>query len=131
MLHPGVIARLWHLVCNFLWAGNDGSSDTRARVAWHTCILTRDQGGLGIIDLEMQSRALISKCIIHGLFLGHKPWKPFLRSAVVQCVPHVGGAWSPSYRFIFMDVQLIRLTSYFMRSILGVWHTLRRGIIHR
>ena len=41
MLHPGVISRLRHLVRNYLWAGSDGSHNTRARVAWHTCILPR------------------------------------------------------------------------------------------
>ena len=84
MLHPGVISRLRRLVRNYLWAGSDGTHDTRARVAWHTCILPREQGGLGIIDPEMQSRALISKCIIRGLFPGNEPWKSFVRHAVLH-----------------------------------------------
>ena len=59
MLHLGVIFRLRRLVRNYLWAGSDGTHDTRARVAWHTCILPREEGGLGIIDPEMQGRALL------------------------------------------------------------------------
>lgn len=87
MLHPGVIARLRRLVRNYLWAGSDGTEDTRARVAWPTCFLPIDQGGLGIIDPEIQSKALISKCIIRGLFPGNEPWKSFLRHAVRHSVP--------------------------------------------
>ena len=91
MLHPGVIARLRRLVRNYLWAGYDASHDTRDRVAWHTCILPRSQGGLGIIDPLMQSRALISKCIIQGLFPGDEPWKSFLRHAVLHSTPSITG----------------------------------------
>ena len=131
MLHPGVISRLRRLVRNYLWAGSDGTHDTRARVAWHTCILPREQGGLGIIDPEMQSRALISKCIIRGLFPGNEPWKSFVRHAVLHSTPVRGGEWSPSYRFIFCDAALSHPASYFLRSILGVWQALRRSIIHR
>ena len=116
---------------NYLWAGCDASHDTRARVAWHTCILPRSQGGLGIIDPLMQSRALISKCIIRGLFPGDEPWKSFLRHAVLHSTPSLGGDWDPSYRFIFSDTALTPPRSYFLRSILGVWHALRREIIHR
>ena len=131
MLHPGVISRLRRLVRNYLWAGSDGTQDTRARVAWHTYILPRAEGGLGIIDLEIQSRALISKCIIRGLFPGNEPWKAFLRHAILQSVPTRGGPWRESYRFIFSDVARKRPSSFFLRSILGVWTTMRRGIIHR
>ena len=131
MLHLGVISRLRRLVHNYLWAGSDGSHNTRARVAWHTCILPRSQGGLGIIDPEMQSRALISKCIIQGLFPWNEPWKSFLRHAVLHSTPVGGGDWTPSYRFIFSAAVLTPPRSFFLRSILGVWHALRRDIIHR
>lgn len=131
MLHPGVIDRLKRLVRNYLWAGTDGSEDTRARVAWHTCFLPIDQGGLGIIDPEIQSKALISKCIIRGLFPGNEPWKSFLRHAVQHSVPQRGGSWSPSNRFIFSDAALTRPPPYFLDSILGIWKRMRRSIIHR
>ena len=41
------------LVCNFLWAGNDGTDDTKARVAWRTFIHAQSMGGLGIIDPKL------------------------------------------------------------------------------
>lgn len=131
MLHPGVISRLWCLVRNYRWAGSDGTHDTRARIAWHTCILPREEGGLGIIDPEMQSKALISKCIIRGLFPGNEPWKSFLRHVVLHSTPKKGDVWSPSYMFIFCEAALACPTSDFLRSILEVWQDLRRSIIHR
>lgn len=96
MLHDRVIVQLRRLIHNFLWLGFDGTRDTRAKVAWHTIILPREQGGLGIIDPEAQSRALISRFIIRGLFPGSEPWKIFLRAAVLQCSPRKGGNFQPS-----------------------------------
>lgn len=87
MLHPRVISQLKRLVCNFLWAGSDGMRDTRVNVHWSMVILPIEKGGLGIIDLEMQSQALISKFIVRGLFSSNEPWKAFLCSAVTECVP--------------------------------------------
>ena len=66
MLHTGIMHQLRRLVRNFLWGGSDGSHDTRARVRWDTIILPSAEGGLGIIDPEIQSRALLSKLIIRG-----------------------------------------------------------------
>lgn len=73
MMHLEVIAQVRCLVDSFLWAGSDGSWDTQARVAWHTLILPSEDGGLCIIDPEMQSRALISKCTNRGPCLGNEP----------------------------------------------------------
>ncbi|MCO5557347.1 hypothetical protein L7F22_010910 [Adiantum nelumboides] len=67
-LYPQALSRLCRLVRNFLWGGSDGTRDTRARVSWHTVILHRQKGGLGIIDLEMQSAALLLKLIVRGLY---------------------------------------------------------------
>lgn len=42
-------------------------------------ILPREEGGLGIIDPEIQSLSmLIPKLIVLGLFQGKEPWKAFL-----------------------------------------------------
>ena len=37
------VAQLRHLVWNFLWSGSDGSSDTRAKIAWQTVILHKQK----------------------------------------------------------------------------------------
>ena len=61
------VAQLRRLVRKFLWSGSDGSSTSRARVAWQTVILPQTEGGLGIIDPELQSQALLGKLVIRGL----------------------------------------------------------------
>ena len=55
----------------FLWSGQDGTTDTRARVRWETIIQPIAEGGLGLIDPEMQCRALLTKLIVRGLFPGN------------------------------------------------------------
>lgn len=87
MVHSGVMSQLRRLVRNFLWAGSDGTWDTVARVSWSTVIRTREDGGLGIIDPELKSGALVAKFIVRGLFPGNEPWKSFLRSAILECTP--------------------------------------------
>ncbi|MCO5552136.1 hypothetical protein L7F22_005646 [Adiantum nelumboides] len=69
--------QLRRLIKNFRFGGLDGSSDTRARVRWFTCILPTSQGGLGIIDPEMQSCALLT----------NEPWKMLLQSALATVTP--------------------------------------------
>lgn len=131
MLQPRVSSQLKRLVRNFLWAGSDGTRDTRARVRWSTVILPLEEGGLGIINPEIQSRALISKLIVRGLFPGNEPWKAFLRSAVTECTLAGSGLWRPSYRYIFSDSILQFTVSPFMRSLLSIWSSMRRSLIQR
>ncbi|MCO5552845.1 hypothetical protein L7F22_006363 [Adiantum nelumboides] len=78
-LHSGVMLQLRCLIRNFLFGGSDGTLDTRARVRWSTVILPTSQGSLGIIDREMESRALLTKLIVRGLFPGNEPWKMLLQ----------------------------------------------------
>ena len=68
MLHSGSIKQLRRLIGIFLWSGSDGIHDTRVRVRWSTVILPKAAGGLGIIDPEMQSKALLAKLVVRGLF---------------------------------------------------------------
>lgn len=49
------------------------------------------EGGLGIIDHEIHSRALISKLIVRGLLQHNEPSKAFLCSAVTDSVSLGGG----------------------------------------
>ncbi|MCO5592217.1 hypothetical protein L7F22_046215 [Adiantum nelumboides] len=76
------MAQLRRLTMHFLFGGSNGSRDTRARVCWWTVILPTSKGGLGIIDPELQSRALLTKLNVRGLFPGNEPWKMLLQSAL-------------------------------------------------
>ncbi|MCO5550636.1 hypothetical protein L7F22_004125 [Adiantum nelumboides] len=105
-LYPQALSRLRRLVRNFLWGGLDGTRDTRPRVSWRTVILPRQEGGLGIIDPEMQSAALLSKLIVRGLYPREESWKQFMLHGLSRCVPSSGcmdaaGPWRPSVRYTF------------------------------
>ncbi|MCO5591071.1 hypothetical protein L7F22_045048 [Adiantum nelumboides] len=135
-LYSRALSRLRCLVRNFLWGGSDGTRDTRPQVSWRTVILPRQEGGLGIIDPEMQSAALLSKLIVRGLYPGEEPWKQFMLHGLSRCVPSSGcmdaaGPWRPSIRYIFTTQSRLSTQhlSPFMYSIFRVWLTTCRGLI--
>lgn len=120
----------------FFWSGSDGSIDTRARVRWSTLILPRSEGGLAIIDPEIQIRALLSKLIVRGLFPGNEPWKKFFSAALLTVAPshgtRDGHSWAAGMRFLFTDAPLtVSDTSPFMQSILRIWSSMRAVLIRR
>ncbi|MCO5608458.1 hypothetical protein L7F22_062668 [Adiantum nelumboides] len=111
-LHGGVMRQFRQLIRNFLYGGSDGTHDTRARVRWSTVIMPTSQGGLGIIDPEMQSRVLLTKLIVRGLFPGNEPWKMLLQSDLATVTPTYGVRdgyiWTPGMRFLFTDAPVRR-----------------------
>ena len=135
MMHSGMMKQVRRLIRNFLWGGSDGTTDTRARVRWSTIILPREDGGLGIIDPEMQCKALLTKFIVRGLFPGNETWKLMLRSVLdtVTLRPMRGGqSWRPDVRYIFTTAPLsVSHLSPFIRSLLRTWISMRQGLIRR
>ncbi|MCO5549154.1 hypothetical protein L7F22_002620 [Adiantum nelumboides] len=120
-LHGGVMRQLRRLIRNFLYEGLDGTHDTRARVRWSTVIMPTSQGGLGIIDPEMQSRALLTKLIVRGLFPGNEPCKMLLQSDLATVTPTYGvrdgHIWTRGMRFLFIDApRKLPITSSRERS---------------
>ena len=87
MLHTRVMRQVRRLIRNFLWSGHDGSADTSARVRWETIIQPIVEGGLGVIDPEMQCRALFTKFIVRGFFPGNEAWKSPLISVLHTVTP--------------------------------------------
>ncbi|MCO5581462.1 hypothetical protein L7F22_035347 [Adiantum nelumboides] len=133
-LHGGVMRQLRRLIRNFLYGGSNGTHDTCARVRWSTVILSTSQGGLGIIDPEMQSRALLTKLIVRGLFPSNEPWKMLLQSDLDTVTPTYGvrdgHIWTLGMRFLFTDAPLRRdKVSTFMLSLLEIWNSMRKGLI--
>ncbi|MCO5556481.1 hypothetical protein L7F22_010030 [Adiantum nelumboides] len=63
------------------------------------------RGGLGIIDPEMQSCALLTKLIVKGLFPRNEPWKMLLQSGLATVTPTYGvrdgHIWTTGIRFMF------------------------------
>lgn len=58
----GVKADLDKIQRNFLWGGSEGRKKLHW-VDWNTVCKHKSEGGLGIIDLEIQNRALLTKWI--------------------------------------------------------------------
>ncbi|MCO5614189.1 hypothetical protein L7F22_068470 [Adiantum nelumboides] len=115
---------------------SDGTHDTCARVRWSTIIMPTSQGGLDIIDPEMQSRALLTKLIFRGLFPGNEPWKMLLQPDLDTVTPTYGvrddHIWTPGMRFMFTDAPVRRdRVSPLVRSLLQIWHSMRKGLIRR
>ncbi|MCO5595993.1 hypothetical protein L7F22_050045 [Adiantum nelumboides] len=112
-LHGRVMLLLRRLIRNFLFGGSDGTHDTRARVHWSTFIMATSQGGLGIIDLEMQSRVLLTKLNVRELFPGNEPWKMLLHSGLATVSPtygvREGHIWIPGMRRVSLAGELEKL----------------------
>ena len=84
------IGQIRRLIKNFLWSGGDGGF-ARGKVAWSTLILPKCHGGLGLIDPEDQSKAMIAKLIVRGQMPGDELWKKFLKLRLQEMMPKTGG----------------------------------------
>ena len=73
------ICQIQRLIRNFIWSGREGGRAC-AQVAWTTLILPKSKGGLGLIDPEDQSKALLAKLIVRGKLPGTEPWKMLLKA---------------------------------------------------
>ncbi len=66
--NPRMCSQVRGVVRNFIWS--EKADNARAKVKWETLVLPIPQGGLGIIDLKTQSKALLAKLLIRGLAPG-------------------------------------------------------------
>ena len=73
------VGQIQRLIRNFLWSGGEGAF-ARAKVAWSTLTLPKSKGGLGLIDPENQSKAMLAKLLVRGLLPGNETWKMILQS---------------------------------------------------
>lgn len=73
----------------FLWAGSDSSHDIKAHVAWPKVILPHSEGGMGVLDPEMQSWSSLRK--VRGPTLRDHTGKLLLKDGIRACVPRLGG----------------------------------------
>ncbi|MCO5573785.1 hypothetical protein L7F22_027559 [Adiantum nelumboides] len=90
------------------------------------------QGGLGIVDPEIQSRALLTKLIVRGLFPGNEPWKMLLQSDLDTVTPTYGvrdgHICTPGMRIMFTNVVVRQdRVSPFVRSLLQIWNSMRKS----
>lgn len=112
------------------WGGSDGYENTHVRLCKSTIIRPRHERGIGIINPQMQSKALLSKLNIRGFFLGNEPWKQLL-CLVLDLVALQHGtrdehSWRPNLSFLYSDAALsFSHVSPFVRSFLLMWSSMR------
>lgn len=73
-LHNGIITQLNKYMKHCLWRGSDLSSRKPSKAAWPMVCLPKQQGGLGVINLNSQNEALLLK-FLHKFFTrADIPW---------------------------------------------------------
>ena len=89
-LPKGVLQRLDYFRSRFFWQG-DGEKKKYRQAKWSVVCRPKDQGGLGIHDLQVKNEALLSKWLFKQL-PRDGVWKTFLVGQ--QIVPRA--YWKPS-----------------------------------
>jgi hypothetical protein len=91
------------------------ASNTRAKVKWDSLTLPLSSGGLGIIDPQAQSEALLAKLLVRGLALGGEPWKEILRHRAdqVHLPVHGKGPSNSDINWFFAAPKLKKLKCSF------------------
>lgn len=103
------IGQIRRLVNKFLWAGDERMA--RAKVAWNVITKFVLKGGLGIIDLVDQCRALLAKLVVRGLLPKDELWKTMFKQRCYQCAPQQGGPWENSLRSICLHTTNFTFSS--------------------
>jgi hypothetical protein len=70
---------------NFLWSGT--AIQTKARVAWRTCCMQREDGGLNMIKPQEALLALMAKWIVSALESGLSNFRNLIRYKLMHFQP--------------------------------------------
>jgi hypothetical protein len=73
-LHKGVIKQLDKYRKHCLWRGNDLNAKQPAKAAWSSVCLPRNEGGLGVINLETHNNSLLLKFLNKFFTKADIPW---------------------------------------------------------
>jgi hypothetical protein len=126
--NPKMCNQIRGVVRNFIWGGK--ASNTQAKVKWDSLTLPLSSGGLGIIEPNTQSEALLAKRLSRGLAPGGEPWKEILRHRAnqVHLPVHRKGLSIPDINWFFATPKLKKLECSFWKSIFGSWLNVRVGL---
>ena len=83
------------LIRHFLWGAIE-EKHARAMVAWTTLIKDKSEGGVGLIDPVVQTKALLGKLVVRSLQPPEAPWKLLWRCKWKMWLPRQGGSWPSS-----------------------------------
>jgi hypothetical protein len=62
----------------FFWTGEEACHGSKCLVAWENVCATKNDGGLGVKDLELQNRCLLMKFINKLFSHDPAPWKNWI-----------------------------------------------------
>lgn len=110
ILPKACIKRINSLCSIFLWKGDIESNNT-ARVAWEKCVLTKEQGGLGIRDLQTWNLACCIKLIWLLFFKGGLVWVAWFTEKVLKGSVHNYWTTKPSTSYSWLANKLLKLKS--------------------
>jgi hypothetical protein len=89
-----------------LWAKEEGNPKTHSLAAWSMVCKPKDKGGLGVLNLELQNKALLLKQLHKFYMKADTPWVKLIWSLYGNSVPHAkskrGSFW---WRDIFSLVD--------------------------
>ena len=122
------LATMWHLVAcwvlaktciknikamvrGFLWSSRDHERAS-TKVEWSCLIKAKNQGGLGLVYLVHQSKALLGKLLVRSLQPRPELWMMLLRDRVVLWCPRNGDPWKAKMWWLFSpDLKMKKPTS--------------------
>jgi len=73
-LPKAVIKQIDKFWKNCLWRSNDINGQSKPKAAWEMVCRTKKEGGLGIINLELQNQALLMKNLDKFYYMKEIPW---------------------------------------------------------
>ncbi|XP_074305640.1 uncharacterized protein LOC141640860 [Silene latifolia] len=99
ILPVSILNKVEALCRSFLWQGNEISNGP-ALIAWDTCCKTKQEGGLGLIDLRRWNTAALGKYIWWIAQKEDHLWVKWIHNIYMKCVnwvdykPNTGASWS-------------------------------------
>ena len=121
------------LIPNYLRSGGeDGLSCPK--IAWSTLTQSKDRGGLGLIDPEVQSKALLVKLMVRGHLPRNEYWKGLLNNRILHCTSS-GGPWRRDCRWSFLaEVNFVsskRWEDRFFNSLGRAWQQIKASLVFK
>ena len=104
-LPKGIVAKIDRPRRALIWAAATECSGGDCQVAWDFVCRLREEGGLGVVDLELQNKCLLLK-MVHSLFSGRDtPWTRWVRRSYLGSGP---ASSTPSWRHFRSLIPLYR-----------------------
>lgn len=117
------------IIIHFLWA--EAMDTMRHRVKLNTITMPNLQGGLGVISLREQVRALISKIILWALAASNRPLLIILRGYIRQMSMKKWGCKDYSWVVVPCETLPTSQASHLLTNLCKFWNKSKKLIQHK